>query len=383
LDVFDQPKYKWRGFMLDSARQFQTPKFIKKYLEYLAMLKMNIFHWHLTDRQGWRIEIKKYAKLTEIGSKVTNGKQQQGYYTQEDIKDIVAFAKMLHITVVPEIDVPGHSEAALTAYPEMTCFNKVPKSVTSFSSNLFCGGRESTYQFLQDILDEVCELFPSEHIHLGGDEVPKKNWNNCPECQLKIKQEKLNNTHNLQLYFSSRLANYLRNRGRKAIFWGDILHRKGMDLPDNVVIQWWNWNSHKDKALKQAIKRGHQVICNTNYCTYLNYPIKPWFRYKKKASYDLKTTYEQNPSDISKPHDLVLGMGCCLWTDWYVQESMVDRRVFPRIFSLSEQMWSKAKRLRFDEFHTKVKAKFPLLRELNIDYGPALKEEVPVGYKWN
>ncbi|MCZ4695108.1 beta-hexosaminidase [Ancylomarina euxinus] len=383
LEVMDQPKYDWRSFMLDSGRQYQKPQFIKKYLEHLAMLKMNVFHWHLTEGQGWRIEIKKYPRLAKIGSKVAKGKEQQGYYTQEEIKDIVAFASKLHITIVPEIDVPGHSEAALTAYPEMSCFNEVPANIMSFSSTLFCGGKEDTYQFLQDILDEVCELFPSEYIHLGGDEAPKDNWDKCPDCQLRIKQEKLNNTHDLQLYFSSRLANYLKTKGRKVIFWGDILHRKGMELPDNVVIQWWNWNSYKDKALKQAVKRGHQVICNTNYGTYLNYPIKPWFRYKKKGSYDLKTTYEQNPSDLSDPHDLVLGMGCCMWTDWSVKENLIDRRVFPRIFSLSEQMWSKGERLKFDEFHKKVKAKYPLLRELGIDFGPALKDEVPLDYRWN
>jgi len=382
LEVVDKPKYKWRSFMLDSGRQYQHPQFIKKYLEYLAMLKMNVFQWHLTEGQGWRIEIKKYPKLTEVGSKVAKGEEQQGFYTQEEIKDIVAFAKTLHITVVPEIDVPGHSDAALKAYPDMTCFRAVPESIGR-SSTLFCGGRESTYLFLQDILDEVCELFPSEYIHLGGDEAPKTNWNKCPDCQERIDQENLKNAHDLQLYFSSRLANYLKMKDRKVIFWGDILHRKGMELPDNVVIQWWNWNGHKDKALKQAIKRGHQVICNTNYGTYLNYPIKPWFRYKKKGSFDLKMTYEQNPSDLSDPHDLVLGMGCCMWTDWFVKESMIDRRVFPRLFSLSEQMWSKGESLEFDEFYTKVKAKYVLLKELGIDFGPALEEDVPVGYNWN
>ncbi len=191
LEITDKPKYSWRSFMLDSGRQYQTPDFIKRYLNYMAMLKMNVFHWHLSEGQGWRIEIKKYPKLTKIGSQVSKGKEQQGYYTQEEVKDIVAYAKKLHITVVPEIDVPGHSEAALTAYPEMTCFKKAPTSVMAFSSNLFCGGRESTYTFLQDVLDEVCELFPSEYIHLGGDEAPKANWNKCTDCQNRIKKENL------------------------------------------------------------------------------------------------------------------------------------------------------------------------------------------------
>lgn len=383
LKVIDKPKYKWRSFMFDSGRQYQTPEFIKRYLDHMAMMKMNVFHWHLTEGQGWRIEIKKYPQLAKIGSQVASGKEQQGYYSQAEIRDIVEYANKLHITVVPEIDVPGHSEAALIAHPEMSCFKEAPESVMAFSSNLFCAGREETYQFLQDILDEVCELFPSEYIHLGGDEAPKANWDRCPDCQKKIKEEKLHNSHDLQLYFSSRLAQYLKTKGKKTIFWGDVVYQEGTTLPDNVVIQWWNWRGHKDLGLKNAIKGSHQVICNTNYYTYLNFPVSPWSKYSKNRTFDMKTTYEQNPSDLPNPHELVLGMGSCLWTDWNVQEYMIDRRVFPRIFSLSEQMWCKGERLDFEEFYEKVRKKYPLLKLLEIDYGPALKEEVIENYRWD
>ena len=383
LTVTDKPKYGWRSFMLDSGRQYQSPRFIKRYLQHMAMLKMNVFHWHLTDGQGWRIQIKRYPKLTKIGSNVAKGKEQQGFYTQDEIRDIVAYAKKLHITVVPEIDVPGHSEAALSAYPDMTCFNKAPKTVMGFSANLFCAGSEKTYQFLENILDEVCELFPSNYIHLGGDEAPKANWDKCPKCQKKILDEGLANSHELQLYFSMRLAKCLKTKGRKTIFWGDVVYHEGMELPDNVVICWWNWRGHKDIALKNAIKRGHQVICNTNYYSYLNFPVTPWSKYSKSRTFDMKTIYEQNPSDLTNPNELVIGMGCCLWTDWYVHENMIDRRVFPRVFALSEQMWSSGDRLPFDEFYKKVKAKYPLLKKLDIDYGPTLIEEVPEGYKWD
>lgn len=382
VKITDKPKYSWRSFMLDSGRQYQTPDFIKRYLNNMAMLKMNVFHWHLTEGQGWRIEIKKYPKLTEIGSNLAKGKEQQGYYTQEEIKDIVAYAAELHIQVVPEIDVPGHSEAALTAHPELTCFNKAPESVMSFSSNLFCAGKEDTYNFLKDVLDEVCELFPFEYIHLGGDEAPKKNWDKCPDCQQKIAVENLHDSHDLQLYFSSRLANYLKTKNKKVIFWGDVVYHDGFELPDNVVVQWWNWRRHKDKALKNAIKRGHQVICNTNYYTYLNFPLTPWSKYRADRTFDMKTIYEQNPSDLDKPYDLVLGMGCSLWTDWNVQEHMVDRRVFPRIYALAEQMWNSGEKLPFEKFYGQVKGKYPLLKMLDIDYGPAIKEEVTEGYNW-
>ncbi|MGQ7870257.1 beta-N-acetylhexosaminidase [Sunxiuqinia sp. sy24] len=383
IEITDSPKYAWRSFMLDSGRQYQSPEFIKRYLGHMAMLKMNVFHWHLTEGQGWRIEIKKYPKLTGIGSKVADGKEQQGFYTQEEIKDIVAYARKLYITVVPEIDVPGHSEAALTAYPELTCFGEAPKTVMSFSDVLFCGGKEETYTFLKNVLDEVCELFPSPYIHLGGDEAPKGKWNKCPHCQGKIKQENLANSHELQMYFSSHLANYMKTKNKKVIFWGDVIYQDGFKLPDNVIVHWWNWRGHQDLALKNAIRNGHQVIANTNYYSYLNFPVSPWSNYFADRTFDMRTVYENNPSDINEPDPLVLGMGCALWTDWHVYEHMVDRRVFPRIFALAEQMWNKGERLPFDEFYRIVKEKYPMLREKGIDIGPGLKEEMNNDFSWD
>jgi N-acetyl-beta-hexosaminidase len=383
VKIMDMPKYAWRSFMLDSGRQYQRPEFIKRYLDLMAMLKMNVFHWHLTEGQGWRIEIKKYPKLTEIGSNVATGKEQQGYYTQDEIRDIIEYAAKLYIDVVPEIDVPGHAEAALSAYPEMSCFNEVPESVMRYSAHLMCGGKESTYRFLEDILDEIVEIFPSSYIHLGGDEAPKDIWNKCPHCQQKIKQEGLLDSDQLQLYFSSRLASYLEQKGKKAIFWGDVVYADGYLLPENVVIQWWNWRKHGDTALKNAIKRGHQVIINTNYYSYFNYPVVPWSQYGPERTFDMRDSYEQNPGDLSNPHPLILGMCCSLWTDWHVQEHMVDKRVFPRIFSLAEQMWSKGKRLPFQEFFKLVTSHYSRLKLLGVDYGPALRDEVPAGYNWN
>ncbi|MDD2285701.1 MAG: beta-N-acetylhexosaminidase [Paludibacter sp.] len=383
VKITDMPKYAWRSFMLDSGRQYQRPEFIKRYLDLMAMLKMNVFHWHLTEGQGWRIEIKKYPKLTEIGSNVATGKEQQGYYTQDEIRDIVAYAAKLYIDVVPEIDVPGHAEAALTAYPEMSCFNEIPESVMQYSAHLFCGGKESTYHFLEDILDEICDLFPSSYIHLGGDEAPKDNWDKCPHCQNKIKQEGLLDSDQLQSYFSSRLATYLQQKGKKAIFWGDVVYADGYPLPENVVIQWWNWKKHGDTALINAIKRGHQVIVNTNYYSYFNYPVVSWSKYGVERTFDMRDAYEKNPGDLTSPHPLVMGMCCSLWTDWYVQEHMVDKRVFPRIYTLAEQMWNKGNRLPFDEFNKLVKSKYYFLHLLGVDYGPALREEVPADYNWD
>jgi N-acetyl-beta-hexosaminidase len=383
IEIKDSPKYSWRSFMLDSGRQYQTPEFIKKYLNHMAMLKMNVFHWHLTEGQGWRIEIKKYPKLTEIGSKVANGKEQHGFYTQDEIRDIVAYASKLHIIVVPEIDVPGHSEAALIAYPELSCFGIAPETVMTFSPNLFCAGNEKTYVFLQNVLDEVSDLFPSQYIHLGGDEAPKGNWNKCPNCLDKIKKSGLKDTHDLQQSFSSRLANYLKQKEKKVIFWGDVIYNGGNLLPDNVIIQWWNFIGHGDLAMQNAIKMGYPVICSTNQYTYLNFTVSPWGMYQKSRNFDMKMAYEENRSNLSNPNKLILGMGASLWTDWNVTEELVDRRVFPRIFVLAEQMWNSDNNLSFELFYKKVKEKYPLLTQLGINYGPALYNEVPNGYKWD
>lgn len=380
--VTDNPKYVWRSFMLDSGRQYQTVEFIKRYLDYLAMLKINVFHWHLTEGQGWRLEIKKYPKLTAIGSRVATGEEQHGYYSQKEIKEVIEYAKQLCIKVVPEIDVPGHSEAALIAYPELTCGKSAPSSVMEYTSNLFCGGNEATYTFLQNVLNEVCELFPSEYIHLGGDEAPKDVWDTCKVCQNKIKLENLKNSHELQLYFSSRLANYLKSKGKKVILWGDVVEQDGPKLPDNIIIYWWNYRRKKDTAYKNALTNGYPVICGSNYYTYLNFPITPWSMYKQDRTFDLRDIHESNPSDIENPPDGVLGFGSCLWTDWNVKMAMVDQRVFPRILALAEQMWTTKKKDSFEQFYAKIKSFYPKLTLLGINYGPALREDVKEGYKW-
>jgi N-acetyl-beta-hexosaminidase len=381
--IKDVPKYPWRSFMMDSGRQFQSVKFIKRYLDYLAMLKINVFHWHLTEGQGWRIQINKYPKLTKIGSCVAKGKEQQGFYSQAEIKEIIEYAKLRFITVVPEIDLPGHSEAALIAYPEYTCFGELPETVMEYSPNLFCGGDEKTYTFIQNILDEVCELFPSPYIHLGGDEAPKDNWDSCQICQERIKQEGLKNSHELQIYFSIRLANYLKSKGKKVILWGDVIEQEGPRLPDSVIIYWWNYRKNKDLAFQNAIKNDYQIICGTNYYTYLNFPVTPWSRYKADRTFDIRTMYEKNPSDIMNPSKLVLGVGTCLWTDWHVTMNMIDKRVFPRIFVMAEQMWKSGEKIPFEDFYQRVKSQYNRLKILTINYGPAMENEIIKNFTWD
>ena len=256
LQIEDFPRFRWRGFMFDSGRHFFDVEVIKRYLDLIAFLKMNTFHWHLTEDQGWRIEIDKYPKLTEVGSKRTDtqiggwtskktrGKSHEGYYTKEDIRDVVQYAEERFIRVIPEIDVPGHSSAAIASYPELGCTKNSISVPTKFGilKDVYCAGQESTYEFLENIIDEVLELFPSELIHIGGDEVPKKHWKECPICNRKMKEEKLGNYHELQAYFTERIAKYIISKGRRVIGWNEILTH---NTDRNIIGQYWSITGKK------------------------------------------------------------------------------------------------------------------------------------------
>ena len=376
VTIDDAPRKSYRSLMLDSGRQYQRVETLKKYLDLLCMLKMNYFHWHLTEGLGWRIQIKQYPLLTSVGAYVGSGKEQHGFYTQEEMKELVKYAAERGITIIPEIDIPGHSSAALTAYPSLCCFNEPIRIPTiGFTEQIFCAGKDATLKFLKNVLDEVCEIFPSEYIHIGGDEAPKGNWNKCPDCQKRIKDLHLKNAHELQLWLTSEIATHLKRKGRKAICWGDVVYHRGYDLPDNIVVQWWNWRGHKDLAVKEAKRRGLKVICSSNYYTYLNFPLKPWRGYSKGRTFDLYDAYTANPSYEKLDDESVLGMGAALWTDDELVESMLDERLFPRIFALAEQMWHKGDLLPFEDFYHLIQEKENWFWEKGYDYGPAFKDD--------
>lgn len=382
--IEDAPRMSWRGFMLDSGRQYQSVPTIKKYIEMASILKMNVFHWHLTEGLGWRIEIKKYPDLTQKGAFVGKGEEQQGFYSQEDIREIVRYATERCVTIVPEIDMPGHAEAALASYPELGCFGQpveIPQK--GYTQNIFCAGKEHTIHVLKDILDEVCELFPSPYIHLGGDEAPKGNWNTCHDCQQRIADLKLKDSHDLQLWFSAEMADHLKKKGRKAIFWGDVLYKTGYPLPDNAVIQWWNYRGHGDLALRNAHQSGYPVICSTNYYNYLNFPVTPWRGYQKNRTFDLRNAYSENPSyqAVLENHPLTLGMTCALWTDDGVKESMIDQRVFPRILALAEQMWYNQALSPLDIFYERILQKKAWFELRGYIFGPAFRKEIDDNYQ--
>lgn len=376
VTISDRPRSKWRGFMLDSGRQYQSVATIKKYIDMASMLKMNVFHWHLTEGLGWRIEIKKYPQLTEKGAFVGQAEEQQGFYTQGEIRELVKYAEERNITIVPEIDMPGHAEAALASYPELGCFNQpisIPK--TGFTKNIFCAGKDNTLQILKDILDEVCQLFPSPYIHLGGDEAPKGNWNECPDCQKRIAEHGLKDSHDLQLWFSAEMANHLKTKGRKTLFWGDVIYKTGYTLPDNVVIQWWNYRGHKDLALRNALKSGYPVVCSSNYYNYLNFPVTPWRGYNENRTFDMSDAYNDNPSYQAtlENNPQIWGMTCALWTDDGVTESMIDERLFPRILALAEQMWNVGELISFEKFYQRVMKKKAWFEKQGYAFGQALK----------
>ncbi|NCQ53218.1 MAG: beta-N-acetylhexosaminidase, partial [Caldiserica bacterium] len=264
IEIEDIPRFAWRGMHLDVCRHIFPIHFIKKYIDYLAFHKLNVFHWHLTDDQGWRIEIKKYPKLTEISAfrnetiighhsnnpQKFDGKKYGGFYTQEQIKEIVKYASDRFITVVPEIEMPGHSVAALTAYPEISCTGGPFDVRTSWgiSDDIFCGGNEKTFEFIENVLSEVVELFPSKFIHIGGDEAPKIRWEKCPKCQKRIVDEKLADEHELQSYFIQRIEKYLNSKGKKIIGWDEILEG---GLASKAAVMSWRGNTGGILAAQQ------------------------------------------------------------------------------------------------------------------------------------
>lgn len=367
-EVEDAPAFRHRGMLLDCCRHFMEKDFVKRYIRLLAYHKMNVLHWHLTEDQGWRIEIKKYPKLTEVGAwrEDGNGGKYGGFYTQEDIKEIVAYAQQYHVTIIPEIELPGHSQAALAAYPQFSCTGGPFEVQTEWGvfKEIYCAGNDSTFTFLEDVLTEVMELFPSEYIHIGGDEAPKYRWENCPKCQRRIKEEGLKDEHELQSYFITRVEQFLNANNRRLIGWDEILEG---GLSPNATVQSWRGT----KGGVEAAKEGHDVIMSpTSHC-YFDYDLK---------SIDVERVFGFDPAaDLEDPAalDHILGAECNMWTERAPQET-IDRKVFPRILAMAEVLWAYRPQAPFASFQTKMKAHYPRLDAQGVNYG---WEKVPVTYE--
>ncbi len=364
LSIHDYPRFSWRGMLLDCSRHFMEKDFVKRYIDLLALHKMNVLHWHLTEDQGWRIEIEQYPKLTEIGAWRTqkDGSIYGGFYTKEDIREIVAYAKERHITVVPEIELPGHSLAALASYPQLSCTGgpfEVENDWGVFK-DIYCAGNDSVFMFLENVLDEVLELFPSKYIHIGGDEAPKYRWNNCNKCKARMRNEGLDDSHQLQSYFITRIERYLNSKGRQIIGWDEILEG---GLAPSATVQSWRG---MDGGIAAAKSRHYAIMSPTSHA-YFDYDLD---------AIDLQKVYsfEPIPSVLSEEEaQFILGGECNMWSERAPQD-LVDSKVFPRLLAMSEVLWTTAPK-DYPTFYKKVQKHYDILDAFGVDYG---YESVPI-----
>lgn len=353
--ISDAPRFEYRGMMLDCSRHFFPVEFVKEYIDLIAMHNMNRFHWHLTDDQGWRLEIKKYPLLTLKGSvrtKTTIGHNSQiydntpygGYYTQEQAREIVEYARERYITVIPEIDMPGHQKAALACYPDLGCTGGPYEVGQNWGVylDILCLGNEKTYQFCEDVLTELMDIFPSELIHIGGDEAPKERTVECPKCKELMAREGLNKT-NVQGYFTNRIEKFINSKGRRIMGWDEILEG---DINKSATIHCWRGTEHGIKAAQQ----GHDVIMSpTSYCYFDYYQADPRKSDEPQGIggyLPMEKVYEMNavPDDISPENRKhIIGVQGNLWTEYVAVPSHVEYMVLPRMAALSEEQWCNKK----------------------------------------
>ncbi|MFM1771536.1 MAG: hypothetical protein RLZZ71_678 [Bacteroidota bacterium] len=369
MDISDVPAFPHRGMLLDCGRHFMDVATVKKYIDALAFYKMNVLHWHLTEDQGWRIEIKKYPELTRLGSyrmdKFGNH-VSEGYYTQEQIKDIVAYAQARHVTIIPEIEMPGHSVAAISAYPWLSCTGESIPVETEWGvfKDIYCAGNDSTIQFLKDVMDEVCSLFPSKYIHIGGDEAPKFRWEHCDKCQKRIHAYGLKNEAQLQTWLIEEMAKYLNTKGRQIIGWDEILEG---GIPADAMIQSWRGMEGGIAAAKQK----HGVVMSpTSHC-YLDYGLD---------NINMEKVYNFNPLPAEltpEEAQYIRGAEGNMWTERAPQE-IVDSKVFPRLLALSEVLWTAPKKRDYEAFAARVQKNYERLDQLNIKYG---FPDVPLNFR--
>ena len=390
VQIEDQPRFKWRGFLLDVARHFFTKSEVEQMMDALALHKINMLQLHLTDDQGWRIEIKKYPRLTEIGAwrkeagfgldpkaSTTYGPDGRygGYYTQDDIRELVAYARARHITIVPEIEMPGHASAALSAFPELSCNGGpyTPNVEGGVFPGVYCAGRDETYEFLQNVLAEVRQLFPGQYIHIGGDEVPKENWQKCARCQARIKQEGLKNEHELQSYFVRRIEKFINSQGRNLIGWSEI--REG-GLAQNAVVMDWIGGA------VEAASAGHDVIMSpTGFC-YLDYYQSTNHATEPKAiggylPLSKVYSFEPVPAGLASQYQgHILGGQGNLWTEYVPNFKHAQYMAFPRLCALAEVTWSAPAARNWEDFTRRLTMQFQRFDQLGVNYRKGIPERI-------
>ena len=383
VSVKDEPRFSYRGLHLDVGRHMFPVAFIKKYIDYLALHKLNTFHWHLTEDQGWRIEIKKYPELTRVGSKRTgtiighspgtgnDNIPYGGFYTQEEVKEVVKYASDRHVSVIPEIEMPGHASAALASYPFLGCPGTGPYQVEGrfgVFEDIFCAGKDSTFTFLQNVLDEVIPLFPSKYVHIGGDEAPKNNWKICPLCQKRIKDNNLKDEHGLQSYFIQRMEKYINAKGKTIIGWDEIL--EGGLAPNAIVMSW-----RGEEGGIEAAKQNHKVIMTPGNFVY--------FDHSQSLREDSLTiggyttvqevySYEPVPKELSAEQGkFVMGAQANMWTEYMKNTKKVEYQLFPRLAALSEVLWTQKDKRNWVDFEPRFANQLKRYDMWGVNYSKA------------
>lgn len=377
--VTDFPRFRYRGFMIDVGRHFFPVSYLKQMIDLMALHNINYFHWHLTEDQGWRIEIKKYPKLTEIGSKRDStiidwetkkfdGKPHSGFYTQDEAREIVRYAADRFITVVPEIDLPGHTTAALASYPELGCTGGPYKVLCSFGvfSDVLCAGNDQTLQFTKDVLDEIMDIFPSEYIHIGGDECPKSRWEKCPKCQAKIKElgikalPKHSKENQLQTYFMSELENEINAHGRRMLGWDEVL--EGGLTPNSTIMSW-----RGIQGGIEAARQHHDVIMTPIQRLYFSNP-----RINKMTGFEWMNrvyNFEPVPAELTDAEKkFVIGTQGCIWTEWTADSTKMEWQILPRMAALSEIQWTLPEHKNFERFMERLPEMLKIYSSLDYGY---------------
>ncbi len=388
--IKDAPRFAFRGIMLDVSRHFQTKEFVKKQIDILSSYKINKFHWHLTDDQGWRIEIKKYPNLTAKGAwradrtgitwwqrtAATAGESKVigGYYTQEDIKEVVEFARIRNVEVIPEIDVPGHSKALIASYPELTCFDTHDFEVATGGkapNNALCAGNDTVFDFLDDVFTEVARLFPGQYIHIGGDECNKTNWKKCPKCQQRIKDNDLNGEEELQSYFVQRINKIITSKHKKMIGWDEILSGKG--AKGATIMAWRAWQ----KPDLAAPRGGYPTIMTNFHHTYFCQLQGPKSMEPEGpgATISLSTaySYEPVPAELTaQEKTYVLGTEACMWAEFLPSEAHYEYMMYPRMLALAEVAWTQPALKNWDRFQEAVVHNFDVLKKNHVAYSTSM-----------
>jgi len=390
VEIEDAPRFAYRGLMLDVCRHFMPKEFVYKFIDMLAYHKMNTFHWHLTDDQGWRIEIKQYPKLTQIGAyrnrtlegRYTSPDKRKwdntrygGFYTQDDIKDVVAYAQKRFVTVIPEIEMPGHAVAALASYPELSCTGGPfeVEGLWGVFNDIYCP-KDETFTFLENVLSEVMNLFPSQYIHIGGDEAPKVRWQNCAHCQALIKKEGLKDEHELQSYFIKRIEKFVESKGKRIIGWDEIL--EGGLAPNATVMSW-----RGEAGGIEAAKQNHDVIMAPNTYCYLDYyQADPKTQPLAIGGFlPLWKVYGYNPMPASLSPDEtkhILGVQGNIWTEYIPDANQTEYMAFPRGAAIAEIGWSPQAKRNYSDFKQRMIQQFKRYDGIGWNYCNAIEKEV-------